>query len=207
MKPWTTPLELAVNGVQIPLLLGISVWLFLKIRQPVNNTARAFLAGGLFCFALGDLFSELYMLLHGGWPPYFSAADIAWLGSFCFFIAVHRQFWPGEKRPAPWYAVLMALLTVAVMVLYTVRYGSIAANILYTIPLAELSRLAGQGLHDTRKGAGREALRPYYASLAAFLGLELALLLSRGIFFALVDCLYTAALAAMGITFGRGTAE
>lgn len=205
MKSWATTAEIWVSCVQMAVLLGIVLFLLLRMRRFANEAAAGFLAGALLCLALGDLFSETYMILHGGWPPYFSAADVAWIGFFYLLVAANRQLVPlrGHRHsPLGW---VLAAAVVAVLIPYTVWYGRAAANLLYGVGLTAFALAVSDGLCLPRGEADR--LRPFFAAQTAFLLLELALLLTKGIGFAVVDVLYTAALLAVDGTFYRGTGK
>lgn len=195
-----------ISFFQTVLFAALGLFLLLRARRTANEPAVALMGGGLLCNALGNLFFALYYLLRHAYTSNFSAADVAWIGSFFFYIAAHNLLkLPREKAPAASW-----LLTAGVaggMAAVIALYGNPAVNLLWGVPLAMLAWRCGTGLRATRAGAGRERLRPFYLSLAVHLACEIVCFLSWGIFYACVDGVLTLALTAMGLFFYRGVGK
>jgi hypothetical protein len=192
-----------LTGAQMLLSWAAAAFLLVHAGETLQRDAQFFLACALACFGCGDLFFFLHVLLRGAPADAFSASDIAWIGSYCFLCAVHRALDFPRSRP-PVYAWLAAAACAAVFVLLIALYGDAVINILWGVPMVLLSWTVGVGLQQTGRTSPLHGLRPYYAAQAVLLGLNLALFLSWGTLYLVLDGLLTITLIGMSILFYRG---
>lgn len=186
------------------LAAGVGGLLLICAKNLKKPAAAYFLGGGLLCFSLGDLFYVLHYALRGSITRNFSACDIAWIGTYLFFIGTH-QLLEWKSRKASWKSYAMAACTAAVFVFLIISYGNAAINIIWGIPLATLAFCCGKGLDAAGKEEGAQSLRPFYFLLLTFLAADLGLFLSWGIAYDIIDSLLTVILTAMGMAFYRGS--
>jgi hypothetical protein len=183
-------------------MMGIGGTMLVRAKRTVNPAAVSFLAGGLLCFAMGNLFYVLHYVLLGKINRSFSASDIAWIGAYLFIIGAH-QLLVWEKRKASWRPRLFVSAVLAVFTILIILYGNAAVNILWAVPLCLLAWFCGKGMDAAGKEKGKERLRPYYFLVLLFIAAECTLFLAWDGGYVVTDGVLTAVTAAMGIVFYR----
>ena len=87
--------ELIDNLFQIAVLLCACVAAgILAIRH--RNRSLLMLSLAYACFAMGTIYSVLYLVIIGIWPQVFYVAEISWLAAWLFYLSV--QILPGEGK-------------------------------------------------------------------------------------------------------------
>ena len=176
--------------------------MIIRAGRTLNPAAVSFLGGGLLCTSLGNLFYILHYMLLGEIARTFSAADIAWIGSYLFIIGAH-QLLNWEKRRAPMISWIAAAFSAAVLVIVTVLYGNAAVNIIWGVPFCTLTWFCGCGLAASGNEPGKERLHHFYILLMGFIVSESALFLTWGIGYVIADASLLVTQSAMAIVFYR----
>ena len=128
--------------IQLIVLATLVVWL---IRQDNKPWLFQFIAGAFGCYFLGTLFWTLHFFIRNDWPRGFSAADLSYIGFYCFFLTATmglKTMWLDEEDSRARSGRLIALAAPAVVIAFHAAYvllaGGIINNILYCIPLSFL---------------------------------------------------------------------
>ena len=125
-------------------------------------------------FALGTLYWTLHLLLRQETPQIFYVADLAWIASFVFLLALALTLPPAEERRfRTGLCWLVPAVCLPQFVLY-VTHGDVISNVLMCGLTMLLACCAVRGLvFAGRRGEGR--LRRFYWTALAFAALEYAL--------------------------------
>lgn|GEM_PF-598072 len=197
-------LETVVTVIQIISFFTLGFWLVIKSKDTKNPIAVCFLAMRIMCFALGSLYYELFYLLKKA-PPYVSAADVAWIGSFYFIIA--SCYLLGIKsHKTPFYAYFFAGAIVVVMLIISLLYGHFILNLLWAIPMAVLAKCAGEGVYIS-KNEEYKRLLPFFISIIMSLFYELMMFLSWGMVYVIFDALWTVGIISTVLTLYKGVGD
>jgi hypothetical protein len=189
------------NTVQLFVMIALSALMLVMAPRAENRTAAWIMTGGFLCAMMGNLFWSLYILLRKETPPYFSASDIAWIGSYCFFVASYKVTFP-QREKVPWTAHIPAatvLCNIPIWIWYS--GGHIAQNLIWGAALTMFAFYTGEALYRTRDMD--RALRMRAMAQMLFLTAELLLFVSYGSAYYIFDFIVTAAYIALALTFVR----
>lgn len=168
-------------------LIALSLWYAQRYRP-----AWLFylLAGVNASFFMGGVFVTLHYAIASEYPLIFSAADLSYIGMYCFLIAIDLTLvgaWSETQRQTAQKYKRVSLLGAAVVVvfhiIYIAIYPEIALNyVLYCIPLAFLgyhALLMALVSRETRNE--KLSLYGYHKTVLLFLAVELLMFLSSSI--------------------------
>ena len=125
-------------------------------------------------FSLGALYWALHLLLRQETPQIFYVADLAWIASFVFLLALMLTLSPAEERRfRTGLCWLVPAVCLPQFVLY-VTHGDVISNVLMCGLTMLLACCAIRGLAFARRGSAGRRRRFYWAALA-FAALEYAL--------------------------------
>jgi hypothetical protein len=148
------------------------------------------LAGVYISFFAGGLFVTMHYAIANEYPLIFSAADIGYIGMYCFLITIDLALadaWgEAQKRAAQKYR-RVSLLGPAVVIIFHIAYIIIYPditlnNVLYCIPLAFLgyfallAYLVSRGTREQKPN-----LHSYHKTVLLFLCIELLMFLFSSI--------------------------
>ena len=163
-----------IQLIVLGFLVVWAVWKTEKTRLP------QILAGAFGCYFLGTVFWTLHFFIRNDWPRGFSAADLSYIGFYCFFITAAMDLkamrTDGERARARAKRNRLAALAASAVVLafhtaYVLLAGGLVNNILYCIPLSFLLYHALSGF------IAGGAYRRYHAAVLTTFTLELIILL------------------------------
>ena len=161
--------------IQLIVLASLVVW---AVRQTKEAWLFQILAGAFGCYFLGTLFWTLHYFTRNDWPRGFSAADLSYIGFYCFFLAAamgSKTMWTDEEDSRAGRGRFIALSAPAVVILFHAAYvllaGGLVNNILYCIPLSFLF------YHSLRGYIAGGDWRRYHAIVLAVFTLELLIFL------------------------------
>ena len=202
-----TFLENIGNMIQNAVLAVMVLYLLLQSRKVDKTSQRAlyFMAGGLFCHLLGNIFWTLYLLIRNELSPqYVSASDVAAIGGYLFYISVyilclHRRM---EERK-PWKLWIMPLFVLLNVVLWMVFYGDYILNLLWGIPMIILAWYASYGIWQSYL-TGQKELLPFYLATQAFLVVEMILFISQSRLYDIMNFGLTFVFVFMTVALERG---
>lgn len=138
------------------------------------------LTGAFGCYFLGDLFYTLHFMILRDYAVGFSAADLSYLGSYCFLLSIDLgltgEWTDAEKQSVKRYrrAALMAPAAVVILhIVYVYLAGNPVNNALFCIPLAYLSYYSLLlFLMSGRGGEGAPSMHRYHGTVLLFLFAE-----------------------------------
>ena len=126
-------------------LIVLAVLVFWSARQRGETWLFQIITGAFGCYFLGTLFWTLFYFIRDDWPSIFTAADLSFIGYYCFFIAAAlglKGMWSEEERDRAGRGRAAAFVSVFVVlaahVAYVLLAGGLVNNILFFIPLAFL---------------------------------------------------------------------
>ena len=196
MKLW--PLETVSNVIQMLVLLALVILLWFRAGKTKNPTIVRFFTFGLFSYFMGDVFWSLYLMLMDKAPDGFSAADIAWLGSYCLLTGI-MQMMGVKGRGNSWIVWLVTAFVAANAVSWNLLWSdNYLSNCLWGIVIVIFSWYATAGLCLTRG-----TMRPFYISLEVMLLIELIMFQSWGIVYTLMDFALTLNMVIMPVILLR----
>ncbi|MCL1848557.1 MAG: hypothetical protein FWF83_02645 [Clostridiales bacterium] len=157
-----------------------------KGRKESGALTYPLLACAFLCYALGDLFQNLYIGIFRVYPYEFSAADLSWFGVYVCFVVIcihlHDGYSEAERQavksymPVSWAASLCIVLPSHAYMVYAA--GQFVNNLFYGLSfLFVLGYSLPPLLAAIYKGVHREAI-PYHAWVSAFTGVEVAMFLA-----------------------------
>ena len=134
------------------------------------------IAGAFGCHLLGVLFWLPYFYIMGNWPADFSAADLSFIGYYCFMISANLSLiekWTPERKTLAkkhrLIAISAPIVTLLFHIVYVIQAGKIVNNIIVFIPLAIWSYITLLSFLSS----GRSPERVYYGAVMLVLVLEL----------------------------------
>ena len=161
--------------IQLMVLGALVAW---ALRQTAEPWLFQILAGAFGCYFLGNLFWTLHVLITEDWPRGFSAADLAFIGHYCFFLMAAmglKSMWTDEECVRAKRDRLAALAASAVVIVlhavYVLLAGGLVNNVLYCIPLSFLF------YHSVLGYCAGGVYRRYHAVILAVFTLELIIFL------------------------------
>lgn len=211
-------IDLIVCSVQILMLATLAALSVRAARSAQNGMPLMLLAWGYACYFLGDLFYVLHLWLVGNFPFVFSAADLSYLGLYCFWISIDLTLintWTDAQRQASQRYRLIAWLGPVVTVLFHIAYTYIypdiwLSNLIYCIALSPLSYYTLFLLRASGKRSAWREWHDYQGAMLAFLVVELLMFLmssfgyyAPGIVLEVLLCV-TVALVFIGAKKGAG---
>ena len=171
--------------VQLVVLAVLITW---AMRQNREVWLFQLIAGAFGCYFLGTLFWTLHYFIMNDWPHTFSAADLSYIGFYCFFIAaamgLHTLWTPIERdRAETWrFAALIApVIVIAFHAAYFFLAGGLVNNTLYGIALCFLFYFSLLGV------VAGGAYRRFHITILMVFALELIIFLVSSFGF---DALY-----------------
>ena len=161
--------------IQLIVLGFIVVW---AVRQTEETRLFQIIAGAFGCYFLGTLFWTLHFFIRNDWPRGFSAADLAFIGHYCFFLMAAmwlKSMWTdGEHARAKhgrFIALFAPVVVIAFHAVYVLLAGGLINNILFCIPLSFLF------YHSLSGYIAGGAYRRYHAAVLIVFTLELIIFL------------------------------
>lgn len=149
-------------GVQFLVLLACGVYIGF---QAARTRDRGWLILGFFytCYAMGDLYWLLCMLLEGETPKVFYISDLSWYASYIFLsllLRLVREGQPPVRSLLPWLAPAFT----AAAGLFFSRWGDNPGNLITAVLMGWLGFLILRGLLEE----DRPPVRRLHLVLAAF---------------------------------------
>lgn len=137
--------ELFSNLLQL-IVVSISAILATKLALEKKTVFYVLTAGALDTFALGVLYWLSYQFFTEITPQIFYVADISWLASYLFFIALELSTTePGAK--GKWHISMVIPIALGIgFTIYFCQWGDILLNIAYMSALTVLGCLALRNL-------------------------------------------------------------
>ena len=142
------------------------------------------LIGAYGCLLMGDLFAALHYTITGVWPFIFSAADISYLGFYCFLIAIDLELLGAlkeqERQVAQQYRYT-ALIAAVVVILCNIWYITIYPDIIicyiiYCIPFSFLGYYTLLLFLTSRKTRGEApSMYAYHTMVSLYIVMELVM--------------------------------
>ena len=161
--------------IQLIVLGALVIW---AVRQTKEPWLFQILAGAFGCYFLGTLFWTLHFFIRNDWPRGFSAADLSYIGFYCFFITAAiglKAMRTDAERARAGHYRLAALAASAVVIAFHAAYvllaGGLVNNILYCIPLSFLL------YHSLSGFIAGGAYRRYHSAVLIVFTLELIIFL------------------------------
>ena len=177
-------LEEILSYIQFGMLTVVTLLTLRAVYRNRGVRLLILLGGAYACFLMGDLFLAFHYMIIGEWPYIFSAADISYIGLYCFLIAVsleHSGDWTEEQRQAAKQYRQAALIAPAVVILSLIMcivfYPDILFNcILYSLPLSFLGYYSLLSFFVARKTREEKpSMYFYYIAVLLFLSVELGM--------------------------------
>ena len=161
--------------MQLIVLVVLVVW---SLRQKTERWLFQIIAGAFGCYFLGTLFWTLHFFIRNDWPRGFSAADLSYIGFYCFFLTAAigaKTMWLDEEKTRAKRSRFISLAAPAVVIAFHMTYvllaGGLINNILFCIPLSFLFYHTFTGL------IAGGVYRRYHAVVLAVFSLELLIFL------------------------------
>lgn len=157
-------------ALQFAVLLLLCIY---GARRAVRAGDRGWLLLAFFyaCYALGDLYWLLCLLLEGATPRVFYVSELSWYAGYIFLCLLLRDV---QERSAPQktrLAVLAPLFAAAACVFF-LHWGELVSNVISAVLMGRLGYLTIRGLAGARE---RGACRRFYLVMGAFFLNEYAL--------------------------------
>lgn len=200
-------LENIGNVIQNAVLAVMVLYLLLQSRKvnKISRRALCFMAGGLFCHLLGNIFWTLYLLIRQELnPQYVSASDVAAIGGFLFYISVYSLcLYQRREGHKPWKLWIMPLVVLLNVVIWMVFYGEYILNLVWGIPMIVLAWYASYGIWQSH-ATGQKELLSFYWATQVFLIVELILFISGSGLYEIMNFGLTFAFIFMAVSLERG---
>jgi hypothetical protein len=146
------------------------------------------LSGAYICFFMGDLVGALNYIIVDAYPYVFSAADVSYIGLYCFLIAIALELigaWTENRRQIE-RKYRFAALTAPVVIIfshiaYIIIYPDIIINyIIFCVPLSFLGYYTLLLFFVSRKTRNEKtppSMYKYHKTVMLFLAIDLILFL------------------------------
>ncbi|MCR5734274.1 MAG: hypothetical protein K6G22_06710 [Lachnospiraceae bacterium] len=135
---------------------------------------------GLFAFEyfIGDLYNILYLIAYDTTSQYFYISELSWYTAYLFLILLLIHF-AGDKpfKIENRFQYLIPVYTVAMAIVFYVRNGDAAGNIVSVVIMTVALQLVTNGLIS-----GGIERRPFYLTCLIILALEYALWISSSLY-------------------------
>ena len=168
--------DLIVGFVQTAVLLFLIITGMRTAIAHKEKLIYKLISGAFACHLIGVLFWLPYFYIMQSWPSGFSAADLAFIGYYCFMFSANLSLiekWTDEqKASAKKYrlaAIAAPLVTLLFHISYVIQAGNLVNNIIVFIPLASWSYLTLWLF----LASGKSPLRTYYGAVMLIILLEL----------------------------------
>lgn len=198
-------LEDICNIIQIILTAFLVFFLLLKSRRVKEKTILYFMAGGVFCEFLGNVFWTFYHLIYTNtYPAYVSACDAAWLGGYLFLTTI-LFLSRGEKieQKHPWWTYLLSIIVIVSMLHWIIVTKNLFVNIVWGIVMLMLSWYDMEAIWYAQIKKEKR-YNPFYFSIFFFLLVEICLFSSSGMVYSVMNVFLTVALLIMPLTLIKG---
>lgn len=199
-------MENVANIVQILVSAFFVLQLLFKSRHVKEKTILYFMAGGIFCVFLGNVFWTLFLIIRKElYPVYFSACDGAWLGGYLFLISVLLMCRDKSIRQKhPWWCYLPPILVILNAVKWVFDFGEPIRNGLWGIAMTMLAWYVAEGMWHAGLSEKMKRFKPFYWSVILFLLIELLLFSSAGIVYSVINFLLTLTYVVMPLALEKG---
>lgn len=196
-----------VNALQIIISALSVLYLLAESRRVEEKKILYFMAGGMFCQFLGNMFWTLYLLIRKvSYVTYTSAADAAWLGSFLFIITVHLfcRNNINHLRKHPLWMHVFPVFILLNTIKWIITGGEIFLNSMWEIVLCMLAWYNMEGFWLLKTEKKLHIWKPFYISVLLFLIIDIILFSCDGMMYSIVNLCLTVPYILMPIALVKG---
>ncbi len=143
-------LELFSNCLQLLVATVVAIRATLLALQK-KTVVDTLIAGMMDTFALGTLYWFTYQFITDVTPQIFYIADISWIASYLFLLALELHLSPPAIKGKQCVAMYIPFPVGLALTVYFCQWGDILLNIAYMLPLSICGYLAIRNLYFGKK--------------------------------------------------------